>query len=156
MTGLLLALLGAVLAVAIAGFGSILGVGVAGVAADAIVAEEPEKFGKCLVLQALPGTQGIYGFLGAILVISKLGLFSGNVPNVATSTGWLLFAACMPVALGGFLSGVYQGKVSAAAMAIVAKNEQDFGKGMVFAAMVETYAVIGLVATILMINGIKL
>lgn len=160
MLGLSLALIGAAMAVALAGFGSIVGVGIAGVAGDAVVAEEPEKFGKCLILQALPGTQGIYGFLGAFLVIMKLQLLSDKIPanvlNMSWQTGIMIIAACLPVALGGWLSGIYQGKVSAAGMAVVSKSEEDFGKSVIMSAMVETYAVLGLVSTILMLNAIKL
>jgi len=64
--GLALAVLGAAIAAAVAGIGSALGVGIAGQAAAGLVSEDPDKFGKVLLLEALPGTQGIYGFLGII------------------------------------------------------------------------------------------
>lgn len=154
--GLALAILGAALAVILAGIGSILGVGKAGQAAAGLVSEEPEKFGKVLLLQALPGTQGIYGFLGAIMVLQKIGLLSGNIPEISTALGWQILVACLPIALAGLFSGLYQGKVSVAGMNVVAKQPGDAGKAIILSAMVETYAVLGLLATILLVNGIKI
>jgi V/A-type H+-transporting ATPase subunit K len=154
--GLALAILGAALAVALAGIGSSWGVGIAGQAASGVISEDPEKFGKCLLLQALPGTQGIYGFLGAIMAIQKVGLLGGSVANLTPEVGWQVLFACLPVGLAGLISGVWQGKVSAAGMGVVAKKPQESGKPIILAAMVETYAVLGLLATILLINGIKI
>jgi V/A-type H+-transporting ATPase subunit K len=77
--GIALAILGAALAAGLAGAGSALGVGIAGQAASGVISEEPEKFGKALLLEALPGTQGIYGFLAAIMALQKVGLLGGTV-----------------------------------------------------------------------------
>lgn len=152
--GLFMAILGAAFAVVFAGIGSSIGVGLAGQAATGVISEEPEKFTKCLILQALPATQGIYGFLGAFLIMLKLGLLGGEVMKISNALGLQIFFAAWPVALGGLLSGIYQGKVSASSMAIVAKSENDYTKGIILAVMVETYAVLGLVTTILLLNGI--
>lgn len=156
MLGLALAVLGAALAVALAGIGSIIGVARSGRAASGIVAEEPEKFGKVLLLQALPSTQGIYGFIGAFWVILKLGLLGGEIPFISWETGLAICLACLPVALGGLFSGIFQGSVSISGMNIVAKKPQESGKGVILSAMVETYAVLGLLATILLIQGINI
>lgn len=156
MLGLALAVLGAALSVSLAGIGSIIGVARAGRAASGIVSEEPEKFGKALLLQALPSTQGIYGFIGAFWIIIKLDLLGGGVPAISWSTGLALCLACLPVALGGLFSGIFQGSVSVSAMNIVAKKPQELGKGVILSAMVETYAVLGLLATILLVQGIQL
>lgn len=156
MLGLVLALIGAAISVVAAGIGSIIGVGIAGQAGAGVVSEEPEKFGKVLLLQALPATQGIYGFIGTFWVIIKLGLLSGNVPDLSWQTGLAIMAACLPVAFNGLVSGIFQGKVSVSGMNIVVKKPQDAGKGVILAAMVETYAVLGLLATILLIQGIKI
>ena len=152
--GLVLAIAGAALAVVLGGIGSIIGVGLAGQAGAGITSEEPEKFGKVLLLEALPGTQGIYGFLGTFWVIMKTQLLTGGVP-IDTNTGLVILLACLPVALGGLFSGIYQGKVSVAGMNIVSKQPGDSGKAIILAVMVETYAVLGLLATILLINGIQ-
>jgi len=153
--GIAIAILGAALAVIFSGIGSSIGIGLAGQAGSGVVSEEPEKFGKILLLQALPGTQGIYGFLGAVMALQKIGLLGGNVVELTISQGWGIFFACLPIAFTGLISGIYQGKVSAAGMGIIAKQPADSGKAIILSAMVETYAVIGLLATILMINGVN-
>lgn len=154
--GLAFAILGASLAVGLAGVGSILGVGFAGQAGAGLVTEEPEKFGKILVLQALPGTQGIYGFLAAVIAIQKIGLLGGTITEISTTVGLQIFFACLPIAIAGFFSGIYQGKVSTAGIHLLAKRPDQLGKGIILSAMVETYAVIGLLATILILNGIQI
>lgn len=153
--GLAYALLGGAMAVALGGIGSAVGVGIAGEMAAGVVAEDPEKFGKTLLLQALPGTQGIYGFLAGFWVMLKVNLL-GNVVAVGVTTGWQIFMACLPVAICALISGIFQGKVAAAGIAMVARKPDEAGKGLIFAAMVETYAVLGLLTTILLINGIPL
>ncbi len=152
--GIVLAVTGASLSVILAGIGSIIGVGLAGQASAGITSEEPDKFGKVLLLEALPGTQGIYGFLGTFWVIMKIQLLSGGV-QLDVNTGLAILLACLPVALCGLFSGIYQGKVSVAGMNIVSKQPGDSGKAIILAVMVETYAVLGLLATILLINGIQ-
>ena len=154
MLGIALAILGASLAVALAGAGSSIGVGKAGQAASGLVSEEPEKFGKALLLQALPATQGIYGFLGCFWIIIKINLL-GGVTAIDPATGLQLLFAALPIAIAGLMSGMYQGKVSAAGISILAKKPEQAGKGIILSAMVETYAVLGLLATILLINGIQ-
>ena len=153
--GLGLAILGAAIAAGLAGCGSALGVGVAGEACAGVVTEDPEKFGRLIILQALPGTQGIYGFLAAFWVMLKVNLLVGAVA-VSPQAGLQLLFACLPVALSGLVSGLYQGKVAAAGAGIVAKRPEESGKAIIFAAMVETYAVLGLLITILLINGVVL
>ncbi|MFW5781861.1 MAG: V-type ATP synthase subunit K [Candidatus Muiribacteriaceae bacterium] len=152
--GIFMTILGAAVSVVFAGIGSSVGVGLAGQAATGVISEEPEKFTKCLILQALPATQGIYGFLGAFLIMLNTGILTGEIMELSNAQGWQIFFAAMPVGLGGLLSGIYQGKVSAASMAIVSKSEADYAKGIILAVMVETYAVLGLVTTILLLLGI--
>ncbi|KKT55569.1 MAG: ATP synthase subunit C [Parcubacteria group bacterium GW2011_GWC2_44_22] len=155
MLGLAIAVIGAAASVILAGIGSIVGTSRAGQAGAGIITEEPEKFGKVLLLQALPATQGIYGFIGAFWVIFKLNLLSGTAPEIPWATGLTIFFACMPVAVGGLISALYQGKVSVASLNIVTKKPDEAGKGIILAAMVETYAILGLLASILLINGIN-
>jgi V/A-type H+-transporting ATPase subunit K len=153
--GLAIAILGAALAVAMGGFGSAIGVGLAGEVAAGVIAEDPEKFGKTLLLQALPGTQGIYGFLAGFWVMLKLNLL-GTPIMISPEIGWQILAACVPVMFSGLFSAIWQGRVAAAGIAMVGKRPDEAGKGLIYAAMVETYAVIGLLASILLINGIPL
>ncbi len=154
--GLTLAILGGALAVFLAGIGSAIGVGLAGQAASGVMSEDPSKFGSMLLLSALPGTQGIYGFLSGFLVILKLGLIGGAALAPTTQQGLQIMFACFPVAFAGLVSGIHQGKVCAAGIYMVAKQPKEMTKPMVLAALVETYAVLGLLATVLILNGIKL
>lgn len=154
--GIALAIFGAALAAGLAGSGSAIGVGIAGQAAAGLISEDPDKFGQALLLEALPGTQGIYGFLGAIMALQKIGILGGEVVEISTAVGWQIFFACLPIALAGLTSGWFQGKVSAAGMGVVAKQPKAAGKAIILSAMVETYAVLGLLTTILLLNGIQL
>jgi len=154
--GLTLAILGGALACILGGIGSAIGVGLAGQASSGVMSEDPEKFGSLLLLVALPGTQGIYGFLSAFLVILKIGLTTGAIPKLTVFNGWQILVACLPVAFAGLVSGIHQGKVCASGVYMVAKQPKDLMKPVIMAALVETYAVLGLLITILLLNGIKL
>jgi V/A-type H+-transporting ATPase subunit K len=154
--GLTLAILGGALAVILGGIGSAIGVGLAGQASSGVMSEDPEKFGSLLLLVALPGTQGIYGFLSSFLVILKLGLTGGELAAPSVFQGWQIMIACLPVAFTGLISGIHQGKVCASGVYMVAKQPKDLMKPVIMAALVETYAVLGLLITILLLNGISL
>ena len=152
--GIVYALLGAALAVLLAGAGSALGVGVAGQAASGVVSEDPSKFAKVLIMQLLPGTQGIYGLLVGYITLSKVGVLGGGIKEVSVATGLLILAACLPIGIVGLISGKSQGKTAAAAIGIVAKKPEQFGKAMLFPAMVETYAILALLISILAVSAI--
>lgn len=154
MIGFMLVIIGAALSAGLAGAGSALGTGVAGQAASGVVSEDPEKFGRLLVLQALPGTQGIYGLVGLFMVINKLPGMD-MLDNISLGNGLAMLGAALPVAITGLISGLYQGKVCASACSMVAKRPEEVGKGMVFAVIVETYAVLGLLGTILLLQRIS-
>lgn len=152
--GVVFALGGAALAVLLAGCGSALGVGIAGQAASGVVTEDPSKFAKVLIMQLLPGTQGIYGLLVGFIVLSKFGLLGGGAAEIDLATGLCVLAACLPIGIVGLVSGKYQGKTSAAAIGIIAKKPEQFGKAMLFPAMVETYAILALLISILAVNAL--
>jgi V/A-type H+-transporting ATPase subunit K len=152
--GIVYALLGAALAVLLAGAGSAIGVGIAGQAAAGVVTEDPSKFAKVLIMQLLPGTQGIYGLLVGFITLSKIGLLGGGVVDMDVTTGLMILAACLPIGIVGLISAIHQGKTSAAAIGIVAKKPDQFGKAMLFPAMVETYAILALLISILSITSI--
>lgn len=154
--GIVFALLGAAIAVSLAGMGSASGVGVAGQAASGVVAEDPAQFAKVLILQLLPGTQGIYGLLVAFIVLSQIGLLGGEVASVDLPTGLLICAACLPTGIVGLVSGRRQGNTAAAAIGIVARRPEQFGKAMLFPAMVETYAILALLISILAVTNIPI
>ena len=153
--GIVYALLGAAAAVFLAGAGSSMGVGIAGQAAAGVISEDPSKFAKVLILQLLHGTQGIYGLLVGFIVLSKIGLLGGSMAEVSVQTGLLILAACLPIGIVGLVSGKYQGKAAAGAIGVVAKKPEQFGKAMLFPAMVETYALLALLITILVVSAIQ-
>ncbi len=150
---LLFALLGAAIAVALAGVGSSKGVGIASEAATGVVVEDPGKFGKLLVLQLLPGTQGLYGFIVAVMVLLNTGILGGEVPTDITK-GILYFAACLPIAIGGLFSAMAQGRVCAAGVNIVAKKPTESSKAIVSASLVELYALLSFIISFLMVINI--
>ena len=147
--GLIFALLGAALAVGLTGIGSARGIGLVGQSAAGVITEDPSKFGKALILQLLPGTQGLYGFVTAIIVLTRVGLIGGNPPNL--QTGMLIFMSCLPIAIAGWRSAISQGQTAAAGIQILAKKPEHATKGIILAVMVETYALLGFVASLLMI-----
>ena len=140
--GLFYALLGAALAVGVAGVGSAKGVGIASEAAAGVVTEDPSKFGKLLVLQLLPGTQGLYGFIIALFVFIRTQLLSGTPAQLTWQQGLLYLAACLPIAIGGFFSAVHQGKVAAAGVSLIAKKPEQSGRAIAMASLVEFYAIL--------------
>lgn len=154
--GQILALLGAALAVLLPGIGSARGVGMVGESAAGIVTEDPGKFGQTLILQAIPGTQGIYGLLTGFVTMQKIGVLGGNFLPLTPLQGFLILVACLPIAFVGWHSALSQGRAAAAGVGIIAKRPEELAKGITYAAMVETYAVLALLASILMLFGIKL
>ena len=153
-TGVALGILGAALAALLAGIGSSIGVGIAGRAAAGVVTEDPDKFGKVLLLQLLPGTQGIYGLLIAFIALSNIGVLGGQVRSLTTGEGLSFLMACLPMAFVGLMTAIMQGKTSVASIGIVAKKPEAFGKAMILPAMVETYAILALLVSILAIGKI--
>ena len=147
--GMVYALLGAAVAVFLAGAGSAIGVGIAGQAASGVVTEDPS------IMQLLPGTQGIYGLLVGFITLSKIGLLGGGAADLDPKTGLLILAACLPIGIVGLISGKAQGQTAAAAIGIVAKKPDQFGKAMLFPAMVETYAILALLISILSVTAIQ-
>ncbi len=151
--GMALALLGAALAAFLAGIGSAMGISIAGRSATGVLSEKPERYGPLFVMVVLPGTQGFYGFLGAFMVMLKLNIFGGGLSEaISTSLGWSIVAACLPVAAAGLISAIHQGKVCAAGILMAAKRpEMAFKAGVVYAVMVEMYAILGLLVTLFLL-----
>jgi len=148
--GTVITIFGAAVAAFLSGMGSAIGVRAGGVAAAGVTAEKPELFGKLLVLQALPGTQGIYGFLTAVLILVQSGLMGGNA-HISPAQGWAFFFAGLPIGILGLVSAIYQGKVAVAAIHMTAKQPESSGKGITMAVLVETYAILGLLVSLLLV-----
>jgi V/A-type H+-transporting ATPase subunit K len=138
MTPEMIGTLGLAICAFLCGVGSCIGLYFTGSAASGVLAEDPKKFSKVLILVVLPATQGIYGFVFAIIGM-------GSIAN-----GWGLFGAALPIAITGLISGIFQGKTAVGGIYAVAKNESLSGKLILFPAMVETYAILGLVVSILL------
>ena len=110
--GLALALLGAGLAAALCAIGSAKGTGMTGEAGAGLLCEDPAKFGKVLILQVIPGTQGLYGLVVWFFAIFRMGLLAGALPELSITQGLQYFVACLPMALGGMISAIAQGRVA--------------------------------------------
>lgn len=151
-SGLAIGLLGAGLAACLAGAGSGLGTGIAGEAGAGLVTEDPSKFGKVMILQVIPGTQGLYGFVIFFLAYLKI---SGASEALTVAQGFQIVSACLPIAIGGLSSAIAQGKVAAASINILAKKPDDWSKGMIMCIVVEFYAILCLLASFLMLNAIN-
>jgi len=143
--GIIFALLGMAVAVIFSGIGSAKGVGFTGEAASALTTEQPEKFGQALILQLLPGTQGLYGFVIGFLIFINLST------SMTMVSGLSYLMAALPIAFTGLTSGIAQGRVAAAGIQILAKKPEHATKGIIFSAMVETYAILGFVISFLLV-----
>lgn len=149
--GLVFAIFGAALAVIFAGMGSAKAVGTVGQASAGLLSEDPSMFGKVLVLQLLPGTQGLYGFIVAIFVLIQTKLLSGTPVELSWQQGLLYLAACLPITIAGYFSAVHQGKVAAAGVSLVAKKSDQSGRAVTMASLVEFYAILPFLISLLAI-----
>ena len=154
-TGGAIGMLGAGLAVCLAGAGSARGTGLAGEAGTGLLCEDPSKFGKVMILQVIPGTQGLYGLVVWFFAIFRMGLLSGSLPDLTITQGLQYFVACLPMALGGMISAFAQGRVACASINLLAKKPDHWSKGMVLCVTVEFYAILSLLASMLMIINIS-
>ena len=153
--GLALAILGAGLAAVLPGIGSAKGTGIAGEAGTGLLCQDPSKFGKVMILQVIPGTQGLYGLVVWFFAIFSMGLLGGELPQMSIAPGLQYLVACLPMALGGLFSAIAQGRVAAGSINILAKKPDDWSKGMVLCITVEFYAILSLLASMLMIINIS-
>lgn len=152
--GIGLVFAGAAIAAALGFSGSAIGMGHAGQAAAGVLGEKPHLFGKMLLMQALPGSQGIYGLVGAFLILNFAGVLGGDaVAAVDVGTGLQFLMAGIPIGVAGFFSGMFQGIVAAAGVSMIAKDEANMGRAIVLSVMVETWAIFGvLISFILLIS----
>ncbi len=151
--GIVLAVIGAVLAALVPGIASAKAVSMGGIAGAGVITEDPSKFGKVLILQLLPGTQGIYGLLIAFITLSQVGVLGGS-SDISFVKGIMYLGACMPMIIVGYTSAMRQANAAIASINVVAKKPEQFGKAMIFPAMVETYAILALLISLLAVNGI--
>ena len=153
-SGAAIGMLGAGLAVCLAGAGSARGTGIAGEAGTGLLCEDPSKFGKVMILQVIPGTQGLYGLVVGFMCMLFMGVLDGSFVNLIMEEGFRHFAACLPMAIGGGISAVAQGRVAAGSINLLAKRPDDWAKGMVLCITVEFYAILSLLVSLLMLINI--
>jgi V/A-type H+-transporting ATPase subunit K len=122
-----------------------------GEAGAGLITEDPSSFSKVLILQIIPGTQGLYGFVVGLFALITLGVFGGNMPDLTISQGTAYLMACLPIAIVGFGSAIYQGRVAAAGVSIISKRPGEMFKGVMMAVMVEFYAILALLVSMLLI-----
>ncbi len=153
MNGLFFALLGASIATALAGFGSAKGVGSAAQTAMGVLSEDSSKFGKMLVLTLLPGTQGLYGFIVGFLILVRCGVLGGSLPTVGQGLAYL--GASLAIGIGGMVSGFAQGKAAVSGIAMSAKDDKNFSKAMVSITLVEIYALLSFIVSLLVVISVS-
>jgi V/A-type H+-transporting ATPase subunit K len=151
--GIIFALAGAAMATILAGIGSAKGVGSAAETAMGVMREDSSKFGKMMILSLLPGTQGLYGFIVTFLVFIKCNILGGGL-DISTATGIQFFVASMPIAFGGLFSAIAQGKTAVSGISLVAKDDKSFGKAMVQIALVEFYALLAFIVSLLAVVNV--
>jgi V/A-type H+/Na+-transporting ATPase subunit K len=155
ISGFYLAMSGVAAAAFLAGIGSSIGVQIPSRAAAGVLSEQPDKFGRTFILVVLPSTQGFYGFIAAMFMMMKLGMFGGDINfDMTVIEGLRYLVAGLPVGVLGAVSGVHQGLVSASGVELAAKQPDATMRVVIFAVMVETYAILGFVTSFLMINAI--
>ena len=156
--GVALAILGGALAAFLAGIGSSIGLGIAGRSATGVLSEKPERYGSLTLMVVLPSTQGVYGFVIALMVMVKLNMFGGEVPDISVVKGLEILGACLPVGVAGLFSAIHQGKTSAGGILMAAKRpEMAVKAGILYSAMVELYAILGfLISLLILLMGINL
>ncbi|NLM50799.1 MAG: V-type ATP synthase subunit K [Clostridiaceae bacterium] len=151
--GQFFAILGVALAVVLPCIGSSIGVGKTSEAAAAVVIDDPGKFSKLLILQLLPGTQGLYGLVIGVMIMLNIGILGGN-SNISTIEGLSFLLASLPIAFGGWLSAIYQGNVAVSGVSIVAKKPNESSKAVISATLVEFYALLSFISSFLLVINI--
>jgi len=147
MEGKVIAILGLALCMVFCGFGSALALFKTGSSAAGVIGEDPKKFSKVFVLAVLPATQGIYGFVVALIGIGNVDMVT-DIPS-----GLAVLMATLPITIVGCISAYFQGKTSCSSILAVAKEESVAGKMILFPAMVETYAILALVISIMLLGA---
>lgn len=150
--GVPLVMLAAALPALMGFIGSAIGMASAGKAAAGVVAEKPALFGKLLLMQALPGSQGIYGLVVSFLVLNFAGVLGATeLPEISNVSGLQFLIASLPLAFSALGSAILQGRVAASGILSIAKDETLVGKALLFAAMVETWAIFGFLITVILL-----
>ena len=146
------AILGAMISVGFGVWGSSVGIRMASAQAAGVLSENPDLFGKLLVLTALPGTQGFYGLICGIFIALRVNLITSwdMAMELDPIVGFNLFFVGALVGIMEYLNAINMGMTSAASINLVGKQPDEGGRSILFPALVETYAVVALLMGILM------
>ncbi|HPR57937.1 MAG: V-type ATP synthase subunit K [Sphingobacteriia bacterium] len=147
---LILTYVGLALMIGLAGIGSAYGVTMGGNAAIGSLKKNDEAFGNYMLLSALPGTQGLYGFAG-FFVINNSGVIS---PDMTILQGAAIFGAGLALGLVALFSAIRQGSICANGIAAIGSGYDVFGKTMILAVFPELYAIVAFAATFLISTGL--
>ena len=153
MWGNVMAIFGAALAAGLCGIGASLGMATVQRASAGLVSEQPDKYTKTLVLQLIPATAALYGFVVAFLVLQNV--IMGNAKGYGLFEGAMILAGCLPIALVGLVSSIAQAKVCAAGVVMMGKKPELYGRAITMAIFIEFFALLGLIISILSVLSIK-
>ncbi|MCF8219124.1 MAG: V-type ATP synthase subunit K [Bacteroidales bacterium] len=156
MTSVILAYVGLALMIALPGIGSAIGVSKGGNATIGALKKNEEAFGSYMLLSALPGTQGLYGFAGFFIINNTISQYVNEAGEMMLTMyqGTAIFGAGVALGLVGLLSGMQQGGVSANGISGIGSGYDVFGKTMVLAVFPELYAIVAFAATFLISTGL--
>ncbi len=150
ITAVILAYLGIGLMIGLSGTGSAIGVSIGGKATLGALKKNEEAFGNYMLLSALPGTQGLYGFAGFFIINGRL----QEIAELSINQGAMIFAAGLALGIVGLYSGIKQGEISAHGIEGIGSGYDVFGKTMVLAVFPELYAIVAFAATFLISSGL--
>jgi len=150
LDGISIAYIGMALSLISTCIGSAKGVGMVGESMSGVLVEEPSRFGQLMILQVIPGTNGIYGFMITFIILAYSGIM-GGVTELPLNTGILLFLSCLPISIVGSVTAIFQARVAIGGVNLVAKRPDQLSKAMISAVMVETYQILALLTSILMV-----
>jgi len=136
--------------IALAGIGSAYGVSMGGNAAIGALKKNDEAFGTFMILSALPGTQGLYGF-ALFFLVNNSGIIT---PDISILNGAAIFGSGLALGLVALFSGIQQGSICANGIAAIGSGHDVFGKTMILAVFPELYAIVAFAATFLIYTGL--
>ena len=148
-TALILAYVGVALMVGMAGIASSIGTAICGQTAVGAMKKNGAAFGSYMILSALPGSQGLYGFVCFFMVQGLL------TPEITMFQAAAVFGACLLVGMVNLLAAIFQGKVCANGIAAIGNGHDVMGKTLILAAFPELYAILTVAATFLISNIVK-
>jgi len=140
------AMVGIALCVLLCGLGSSIGLYKTASAAAGVLGEAPNRYGKVLLLVLLPATQGLYGFILGVMAPNSL------TAEMTLAQGFSIVGALLPMALSGLLTGIFQGKAASNCIYAVGKQESLGIKLLLYPAMIEFYAILGLIVSIILLG----